>query len=218
MRRVSPPFRRPRRADRGRGDGARDPAARWQFVLGRDIGEADARGRYSSARRPRAWRFSYDMLGEGARTEGRRRSLSRHASPARHRSHRPRRARVGTRPELGRRHLDQALGAVLAATRRAQRVRVLAVLVPRVGQLVELASALDLQPHPSTVSRLARALARGVRARLRRRLAASFPALAPASASRCRPYQTRALEVIDEVARIARAQARYEISVCRLCV
>jgi RHH-type proline utilization regulon transcriptional repressor/proline dehydrogenase/delta 1-pyrroline-5-carboxylate dehydrogenase len=87
-----------------------------QFVLGRRSAKRWPKPQLSAA--PQAGlRFSFDMLGEGARTE-----VTPNVTwpptptpstrwPARHRAH----------PDAGRRHLDQAERAVLALRRRAAR-------------------------------------------------------------------------------------------------
>ena len=93
-----------------------------QFVLGQTIAEAMERSRQRRRKARPALRFSYDMLGEGARTEAdARRYLASYRR--RHRAPSPRAARPSG-PESDRRHLDQAQRAVLALRRRAARARV----------------------------------------------------------------------------------------------
>ena len=87
-----------------------------QFVLGRYDRRSDAASRATQRREQPRLRFSYDMLGEGARTEAdAQRYLDAYADAHRARSPRaaPRRGRAGAR----RRHLDQAVGAASRATR-----------------------------------------------------------------------------------------------------
>ncbi len=100
-----------------------------QFVLGRSIQEA--MGEADAQRRPQPLlRFSYDMLGEGARTEA---DAQRYLASYRHAiehiaASRPAcraRQRSGPRrPGVGRRHLHQAQRPVLALRGRAARARV----------------------------------------------------------------------------------------------
>ena len=79
-----------------------------QFVMGRTIEEALDRAR---AQEKRGYRYSYDMLGESARTARGCRALRPRLS-RRHRGHRPRLG--GPRPDRGAGHLGQALGAASA--------------------------------------------------------------------------------------------------------
>ena len=79
------------------------------FVLGRTIGEALDR---AAAGERRGERFSFDMLGEGARTKEDAAALFRRLR-RRHRGHRPRMP-DDARAAGAARHLDQAVGAASA--------------------------------------------------------------------------------------------------------
>ncbi|MDM0106707.1 L-glutamate gamma-semialdehyde dehydrogenase [Variovorax sp. J22R24] len=180
-----------------------------QFVLGQTIDEAMGEAR-SAHRKHAALRFSYDMLGEGARTDADAlhyldsyiNAIHSIASGA---------DRAGT-PE----HNDGIsikLSALHPRYEDAQRERVMNELVPRVWQLCELAADanLNLTIDAEEVDRLELSLD-------------VFEALAAQVAAR-RPrwrgfglamqaYQTRALELVEHVTAIAR---KYELRLmCRL--
>ena len=89
-----------------------------QFVMGRDIDEALER---AEAMEKRGYRYSYDMLGEAARTARRCRALCR--APTATPSPPSARRRRGRGPIAGARHLGQALGAASALRVRAARPR-----------------------------------------------------------------------------------------------
>ena len=195
-----------RRADRGRGHGARDAVAR-----------APVRARPHAS--PRRWakrprqrkaqpqlRFSYDMLGEGARTDGRCAALPG-VLPERHR----RRSPPGARPSApdGADGISIKLSALFPRYEDAQRERVFAELLPRVWEPDRAGRARQHQPdHRRRGERPARAVARRVRGagRAHRRSSSRSGA---ASAWRVQSYQTRALDVVDEV---ARDRARHGLS------
>ena len=172
-----------------------------QFVLGRDIGEAmreAAQQRKASA----GLRFSYDMLGEGARTEAdavRYLAAYRHAIEAI-----AARAGAAGGPESAD-GISIKLSALFSRYEEAQRTRVLALLVPRVEQLVELAARADINLTIDAEESDRLELSLEVFERLAQAVAASFPRWRGFGLA-VQAYQTRALEVIDEVARIARAQ------------
>ncbi|AEG91515.1 L-glutamate gamma-semialdehyde dehydrogenase [Ramlibacter tataouinensis] len=170
-----------------------------QFVLGQDIGaaldEADA------ARRAQpALLFSYDMLGEGARTA--------HDAERYLASYRAAIAAIAARGDAARAPAESdgisiKLSALHPRYEEAQRERVLRELVPRVWQLCEQAarSNLNLTIDAEEVDRLELSLA-------------VFEALAESVAQRhprwsgfglaLQSYQTRALELIEHVADLAR--------------
>ena len=78
------------------------------FVLGQTIEAAIRRAREPEQK---GYRYSYDMLGEAARTDGRRRALSARLS---RRDRGDRRGGARRRADGAARHLDQALGAAPA--------------------------------------------------------------------------------------------------------
>jgi RHH-type transcriptional regulator, proline utilization regulon repressor / proline dehydrogenase / delta 1-pyrroline-5-carboxylate dehydrogenase len=180
-----------------------------QFVLGQDIGEA--MGEADAARRRQAnLRYSYDMLGEGARTD---RDALRYLE-----SYRAAIASIATRargdiPVQENDGISIKLSALHPRYEDAQRERVMAELVPRVWSLCELAAEanINLTIDAEEVDRLELSLD-------------VFEALAAQVAQR-RPswgglglalqsYQTRALELIEHVAALAR---RYRLRfMCRL--
>ncbi|MEP7281019.1 MAG: proline dehydrogenase family protein, partial [Rubrivivax sp.] len=172
-----------------------------QFVLGRDIDEARAEAAAQRRAQPNL-RFSYDMLGEGARTDA---DALRYLDAYRHALQCIADAGLahggGPRAEDG---ISIKLSALFPRVEEAQRERVLAELLPRVAGLIDVAAAanLNLTIDAEECDRLELSLA-------------VFEALAAGIAARhpgwtgfglaVQAYQTRALAVIDEVARIARA-------------
>jgi len=179
-----------------------------QFVLGRHIGEALDEAAAQRREQPRL-RFSFDMLGEGARTD--RDALRYRASYEAAIRAIVERQEGGAHGEpaaggaIARDGISIKLSALHARFEDAQHVRVMAELVPRVVPLLDLAAAADinLTIDAEESDRLELSLE-------------AFDALAAhvqAHAPRWRgfglavqAYQTRVLEVIDEVARIARTR------------
>ncbi|HZF78629.1 MAG TPA: proline dehydrogenase family protein, partial [Rubrivivax sp.] len=180
-----------------------------QFVLGRTIqeamSEADAQrnaARLGDARRQdtQRLRFSYDMLGEGARTE---RDAERYLASYRDAISAIAGGRVASSP-MAADGISIKLSALFSRYEDAQRDRVFEVLLPRVRSLVEQAAQgnLNLTIDAEESDRLELSLD-------------LFEALAADVAARfsgwqgfglaVQAYQTRALAVVDEVARIARA-------------
>jgi RHH-type proline utilization regulon transcriptional repressor/proline dehydrogenase/delta 1-pyrroline-5-carboxylate dehydrogenase len=170
-----------------------------QFVLGRRIGEAMAEAGAARRAQP-TLRFSYDMLGEGARTDA---DALRYLASYRQAVD----ALAGAGPSgagpQARDGISIKLSALFARYEDAQRDRVRAELLPRVWSLVEPAALADinLTIDAEESDRLELSLE-------------VFEALAGRVAERCprwqglglavQAYQTRALAVVDEVARIAR--------------
>jgi RHH-type transcriptional regulator, proline utilization regulon repressor / proline dehydrogenase / delta 1-pyrroline-5-carboxylate dehydrogenase len=174
-----------------------------QFVLGRNIGEAMDEA--NSQRKSQATlRFSYDMLGEGARTEadaqrylasyaGAIQAIAASASGAKA-------ARTGPESADG---ISIKLSALFSRYEDAQRERVFAELLPRVWGLIELAAPaqLNLTIDAEEVDRLELSL--DVFEALAERIAQRYPQWRGFGLA-VQAYQTRALAVIDEVARIGR--------------
>ncbi len=169
-----------------------------QFVLGRTIGEAmdeAATQRKAQARLT----FSYDMLGEGARTEA---DAERYLASYRNALRAIAGGRVATSP-MAADGISIKLSALFTRYEDAQRERVAAVLLPRVRALVDEAAAanLNLTIDAEESDRLELSLA------LFEQLAAHIAATHPqwqGFGLAVQAYQTRALEVVDDVARIAR--------------
>jgi RHH-type proline utilization regulon transcriptional repressor/proline dehydrogenase/delta 1-pyrroline-5-carboxylate dehydrogenase len=180
-----------------------------QFVLGQDMREAMAEARQARQRQPNL-RFSYDMLGEGARTlpdaqrylqhyQAAIEAIARDTDPA--------------RPVQQNDGISIKLSALHPRYDALQRDRVLGELVPQVWELCERAARanINLTIDAEEVDRLELSLD-------------VFEALAEKVAQHHRgwhgfgmalqTYQTRAQELVEEVARIAR---RHGIQLmCRL--
>lgn len=170
-----------------------------QFVLGRHIGEAMAEA--EAQRRGQAGlRFSYDMLGEGARTEA---DAHRYLAAYAQAIARIAEARRGTGPEASD-GISIKLSALFSRYEVAQRERVFAELLPRVWTLVESAARADMNLTIDAEESDRLELSLDVFEALAARIATSFPAWRGFGLA-VQAYQTRALAVVDEVARIARA-------------
>ncbi|HEV6964839.1 proline dehydrogenase family protein, partial [Roseateles sp.] len=169
-----------------------------QFVLGRNIGEAMAEA--DAARRQQAnLRFSYDMLGEGARTEDDARRYHAAYVSAIQAIAAGRRAES---PEASD-GISIKLSALFSRYEVLQRERVFAELLPRVWELIGLAAAanINLTIDAEEVDRLELSL--DVLDALAARIALIHPQWRGFGLA-VQAYQTRALAVIDEVADIAR--------------
>ncbi len=171
-----------------------------QFVLGRQIGEAMAEA--DAQRRGQAGlRFSYDMLGEGARTEADAQRY--HAAYAQAIARIAQSRRSGGPEDAD--GISIKLSALFSRYEVAQRERVFDELLPRVWTLVEAAARADLNLTIDAEESDRLELSLDVFEALAARIAASFPAWRGFGLA-VQAYQTRALAVVDEVARIARAQ------------
>ncbi|MEW6708099.1 MAG: L-glutamate gamma-semialdehyde dehydrogenase [Pseudomonadota bacterium] len=171
-----------------------------QFVLGRTIaeamGEAQAQRRGASG----SLRFSYDMLGEGARTE--RDAERYHAAYAQAID-----AIAGGRVAASCEAADGIsikLSALFTRYEELQRERVFAVLLPRVWSLIERAARANMNLTIDAEESDRLELSLEVLDALAARVAAAFPRWHGFGLA-VQAYQTRALAVVDEVARIARA-------------
>jgi len=170
-----------------------------QFVLGRSIREAMDEAA-SARKQQRALRFSYDMLGEGARTEAdARRYLASYTQAIQ--------AIAGDRAAASPEAADGIsikLSALFSRYEDAQRERVFAELLPRVWDLIELAAPaninLTIDAEESERLELSLDLFEALAARIARQHG-SWRGFGLAVQS----YQTRAPDVVNEVARIARA-------------
>ncbi len=169
-----------------------------QFVLGRNIGEAMNEAAAARKAQPRLT-FSYDMLGEGARTEiDARRYLAAYVGAIR---------ALGSKgpaesPERSD-GISIKLSALFSRYEVLQRERVYAELLPRVWTLVDLAAEanINLTIDAEEVDRLELSLE--LLDALAARIARIYPQWRGFGLA-VQAYQTRALNVVDEVAAIAR--------------
>ncbi len=170
-----------------------------QFVLGQNIGaamdEAD-----SARRRHRDLRFSYDMLGEGARTEP---DALRYLASYRQAIESIARGASADGPVERNDGISIKLSALHPRYEDAQRERVLVELVPRAWLLCELAARanINLTIDAEEVDRLELSL------EVFEALAAQVARLYPrwqGFGLALQSYQTRALELIERVTQIAR--------------
>ncbi|KNZ31234.1 MAG: integrase [Methylibium sp. NZG] len=174
-----------------------------QFVLGRNIREA--MGEAASARKAQPnLRYSYDMLGEGARTEAdAQRYLASYRNAVQHIAKADRQSATVSGPEDAD-GISIKLSALFSRYEDTQRERVFAELLPRVWQLVEPAARaqINLTIDAEESDRLELSL--DVFDALAQRIAKEFPQWRGFGLA-VQAYQTRALQVVDEVACIARA-------------
>jgi RHH-type proline utilization regulon transcriptional repressor/proline dehydrogenase/delta 1-pyrroline-5-carboxylate dehydrogenase len=173
-----------------------------QFVLGRHI--AEAMGEAAAARRQQpGLRYSYDMLGEGARTEhDARRYLAAYAAAIDALARAPH--ATGARGPQARDGISIKLSALFSRYEDAQRERVLAELLPRVWTLVEAAARADINLTIDAEESDRLELSLKVFEALAARIAREFSGWQGFGLA-VQAYQTRALAVVDEVARIAQA-------------
>jgi RHH-type proline utilization regulon transcriptional repressor/proline dehydrogenase/delta 1-pyrroline-5-carboxylate dehydrogenase len=169
-----------------------------QFVLGRSIEEAMAEAA-DQRRRQAALRFSYDMLGEGARTEAdARRYLASYLNAISHIGA----GRAGGSPETAD-GISIKLSALFTRYEALQRERVFAELLPRVWQLVERAAQANVNLTVDAEESDRLELSLDLLDSLAARIAKTHPQWRGFGLA-VQAYQTRALEVVHEVARIAR--------------
>ncbi|MBI5255090.1 MAG: L-glutamate gamma-semialdehyde dehydrogenase [Burkholderiales bacterium] len=171
-----------------------------QFVLGRHIGEALAEAA-AQRKDQRGLRFSFDMLGEGARTEP---DALRYLAAYEAAIGTIAQATQGADP-AERDGISIKLSALHPRYEDAQLDRVIDELLPRVQRLIQRAAAanINLTIDAEESDRLELSL------EVFDRLAAFVQASAPQWTGfglAVQAYQTRALETIDAVAAIARAR------------
>jgi RHH-type proline utilization regulon transcriptional repressor/proline dehydrogenase/delta 1-pyrroline-5-carboxylate dehydrogenase len=169
-----------------------------QFVLGRSIREAMNEAHQAREHQP-GLRFSYDMLGEGARSEAdAQRYLAAYAHAldaiASQRSTGDPRTADG---------ISIKLSALFSRYEELQRDRVFAELLPRVWQLVERAAQANLNLTIDAEESDRLELSLDVLEALAARIARQFPQWQGFGLA-IQAYQTRALDTVNEVARIAR--------------
>ncbi|MBG9388574.1 L-glutamate gamma-semialdehyde dehydrogenase [Caenimonas aquaedulcis] len=180
-----------------------------QFVLGQDIGEA-MKEADAARRQQENVRFSYDMLGEGARTGD---DALRYLESYRHAIESIATRAKADGPVERNDGISIKLSALHPRYEDAQRERVLRELVPRVWGLCEQAARanINLTIDAEEVDRLELSL--DVFEALAQRIAAQHPQWQGFGLA-LQAYQTRALELIQHVAEIAR---RYRLRfMCRL--
>ena len=169
-----------------------------QFVLGRTI--AEAMGEADSQRKGQpGLRFSYDMLGEGARTE---RDAARYLASYTNALRAIAGGRVAASPMAGD-GISIKLSALFSRYEEAQRGRVFAELLPRVRSLVELAAQANLNLTIDAEESDRLELSLDLIETLAAEIAERFPRWQGFGLA-VQAYQTRALAVIDEVAAIAK--------------
>lgn len=169
-----------------------------QFVLGRDIAEAL---RHAAAERRPGLRYSYDMLGEGARSA----SVADHCHAAyRAAIDAVAAGRVAASPEDAD-GISIKLSALFPRFEEAQRARVEAELLPRAWQLADAAARANLNLTIDAEESERLELSLDVFDRLAARVAAEAPHWQGLGLA-VQAYQTRACEVVDEVARIAHSR------------
>jgi RHH-type transcriptional regulator, proline utilization regulon repressor / proline dehydrogenase / delta 1-pyrroline-5-carboxylate dehydrogenase len=170
-----------------------------QFVLGQDIGEAMREAQDARRRHPNV-RFSYDMLGEGARTdEDAQRYLASYSQAI---------DAIATRADTrGAVEANDGISIKLSALHPRyeafQRERVMSQLVPRVWQLCDQAARANISVaiDAEEVDRLEISL--DVFEALAEKVAQHHPQWQGFGLA-MQSYQTRALELIDAVAQVAR--------------
>ena len=169
-----------------------------QFVLGRSIKEA--MGEAASARKALSGlRFSYDMLGEGARTEA---DAQRYLASYLNAIHAIAKGSSQQGPEMAD-GISIKLSALFSRYEDTQRERVFAELLPRVWQLIEPAARADINLTIDAEESDRLELSLDVLDALAQRIAREFPQWRGFGLA-VQAYQTRALQVVEEVARIAR--------------
>ncbi|OYT98347.1 MAG: delta-1-pyrroline-5-carboxylate dehydrogenase [Burkholderiales bacterium PBB1] len=170
-----------------------------QFVLGRSIEEAV---READAQRPAPSTlcFSYDMLGEGARNDH---DALRYLASYQHAIEVLAQRGSARGPEMSD-GISIKLSALFSRYEAGQRERVMAELLPRVWLLVEQAARADINLTIDAEESERLELSLDVFEALASRVAQESPTWRGFGLA-IQAYQTRALDVVDEVARIARA-------------
>lgn len=180
-----------------------------QFVLGQTIEEGMKEA--ASARKKQGnLSFSFDMLGEGARTDA---DALRYLASYQNAIAAIARAADAARSPVQNDGISIKLSALHPRFEDAQHARVMSELVPRVWQLCETAAAanLNLTIDAEEVERLE--LSIDVFEALARRVSERFPQWQGFGLA-LQAYQTRAVELIEHVASLAR---RYQLRfMCRL--
>ncbi len=170
-----------------------------QFVLGRRIAEALDEADAKRQTQPGV-RYSYDMLGEGARTEAdAQRYLASYLDAIAHIA-----AHAGRGGPEAADGISIKLSALFSRYEDSQRARVFAELAPRVWQLVQAAARADINLTIDAEESDRLELSLDVLEVLAERIAVEHPQWRGFGLA-VQSYQTRSLQVVAEVARIARA-------------
>ena len=168
-----------------------------QFVLGRNI--AEAMDEADAARRLQAQlRYSYDMLGEGARTED---DAAAYLASYRQAITAIAGGRTAASP-MAADGISIKLSALFSRYEDAQRERVFTELLPRLLTLVDQAAQANLNLTVDAEESDRLELSLDLVEAVARHIAARWPQWAGFGLA-VQAYQTRALAVVDEVARIA---------------
>ena len=169
-----------------------------QFVLGRTIHEAmgEAAGQRKALSQ---LRFSYDMLGEGARTEA---DAERYLASYRNAISAIAAQRVAASPMVAD-GISIKLSALFSRYEDAQRERVTTELLPRVKGLVDQAAQANINLTIDAEESDRLELSLDLLDTLAAHIAQHHPKWQGFGLA-VQAYQTRALQVVDEVARIAR--------------
>lgn len=172
-----------------------------QFVLGETL-QAAMKEAASQRKSQPALRFSYDMLGEGARSDADAlRYLASYADAIRQLADQPRASGAGPEDTDG---ISIKLSALFARYEDAQHERVMAELVPRVIPLVEAAARADINLTIDAEESERLELSLDVLDTLAAHVARTHPAWRGFGLA-VQAYQTRSLAVVHEVARIAKS-------------
>ncbi len=176
-----------------------------QFVYARTIGEAMAEANGQRRQQP-GLRFSFDMLGEGARTEAAAADYLAGYHLAIAAIAKGRGEAGATTPPAGPQGRDEIsvkLSALFSRYEDAQRERVFAELLPRVWGLVELAARADINLAIDAEESDRLELSLDLIDTLAERVGREFPAWGGLGLA-IQAYQTRGLATVDAVAAIAR--------------
>ena len=172
-----------------------------QFVLGQTIAEALDEARSQRRQQPNL-RFSFDMLGEGARTEA---DAKRYLAAYVRALDTIAAGRPAESPQTAD-GISIKLSALFSRYEDAQHERVMAELLPRVRQLVDTAARANLNLTIDAEESDRLELSLDVFESLADHIAASHPKWGGFGLA-VQAYQTRALDVVHEVARIARERS-----------
>ncbi len=175
-----------------------------QFVYARTITEAIGEAGGQRRQQP-GLRFSFDMLGEGARTEAAAADYLAAYQRAIQAIANGRGAADGDTPAgpQGRDEISVKLSALFSRYEDAQRERVFAELLPRVWSLVELAARADINLAIDAEETDRLEISLDLLDALAARVARQHPQWGGLGLA-VQAYQTRGLATVDEVAAIAR--------------
>ncbi len=174
-----------------------------QFVLGRHIKEAMSEAA-SSRKSQRGLRFSYDMLGEGARTEAdAQRYLASYLNAIHAIAAGNDKSGDASRDPTANDGISIKLSALFSRYEDSQRDRVFAELLPRVWQLIEPAAKANLNLTIDAEESDRLELSLDVLAALAQQISKHHPQWRGFGLA-VQAYQLRAPQVVQEVARIAK--------------